>query len=131
MELVNIVLESELEKARLVYEVPDKKCRRTGCEINKAIKYFLSIIKKLIKLEESTFYMVIRDSTLFTFKYDKGNISLVENNFYTYSKELTSKDCNFSNITGICFTINDEMSISIRPKPGYRVSVRSDNSKYY
>ncbi|ARF02707.1 SWPV1-108 [Shearwaterpox virus] len=131
MELINIVLESESEKVRLVYEVPNKQCRRTGCEINKAVKYFLSIIKKYIKLDESTFYIVIRDNTLFTFKYDKGNINLVENNFYTYSRELTTKACNSSDITGICFTINDEMNISIRPKTGYKLSIRSDNSRYY
>ncbi|QRI42833.1 virion core protein [Cheloniid poxvirus 1] len=131
MELVNIVLESDSEKIRLVYEIPDKKCKRTSCEINKAVKYFLSILKKFIKLDESIFYIVVRDNTLFTFKYDKGNISLIENNFYTYGRELTTKECSSSDITGVCFIINNEMSISVRPKNGYKISVISDNSKYY
>ncbi|AID46602.1 hypothetical protein fep_094 [Pigeonpox virus] len=131
MELVNILLESDSERVKLYYDVPPKKSLRTKCEVEKAVKYFISVIKKYIKIKESTFYVVVKDTTLFTYKYDKGNITPVDNTYYTFSKELTSTDYSSSEITSICFTITDDMSISVKPKTGYVVKVRSDNSRYY
>lgn len=124
------MLESDFEKIKLKYEIPGK-CKRDGCEIMHAIDYFLSIIDRYIKVEESSFYLVVKDITLFTFKYEKDKLTLIENSFYTYGKEQVTVYKQPDDINTICFTITDDMNISIKPRTGYCIKVRSDNSKYY
>lgn len=75
--------------------------------------------------------MVIKDVSLFTFKCDKGNVTIADDNLYTYPTEITTRENTVTGVKTILFIITEDTDISVKLKPGFSIKVKSENSRYY
>ncbi|AOE46402.1 putative virion core protein [Sheeppox virus] len=130
MELVNIFLESDCGRVKIEVQnnTNDSECKKSS--VVKSTNNFIDIINQYINVEKSTFYLAIKNQDIFIFKYDKGKISQIENEFFTFNSELMFVN-NYNKITGIEFIVTDTMSIHIYPKVGLSVISSSNNNKFY
>nr|WGO62670.1 virion core protein [Wadden Sea poxvirus] len=124
MELVNIFLESDTGRSKIIIKYNDK------LTIWQYVDKFIDILKQYINVEESSFYLAIKDKDIFVFKYDKGSISLIENEFAVFDENLLLVD-DYNYIIGIEFIITNTMPINIFPKNNVIITATVNNHRFY
>ncbi|WDR52965.1 Virion core protein E11, partial [Monkeypox virus] len=98
MELVNIFLETDAGRVKFVIKNTDDVCA------SELINKFVELLSEYIHIDQSEFYLVVKDKDIFYFKCDRGSISIVNNEFYVFDEPLLFvKD--FTKITGVEFIV--------------------------
>ncbi|AOP31544.1 virion core protein [Skunkpox virus] len=124
MELVNIFLETDAGRVKFVINNTESVCA------SELINKFVELLSEYIEIDQSEFYLVLKDKDIFYFKCDRGSISIVNNEYYVFDEPLLFvKDC--SKVTGIEFIVTESMPSRIIPKNNYAVVSVVTNHKFY
>ncbi|AAR07398.1 41L [Yaba monkey tumor virus] len=124
MELVNIFLESDAGRVKLSIEESE------FVSSWKAIDIFINKLKKYIDVEKSLFYLVIKNKDIFYFKCNKGSVSQLDNEFFTFDENRIFIN-SYNRIVGIEFIVTDTMPISIYPLRDIYVLATSSSKQFY
>lgn len=132
MELANIFLETDDGKVKLTYEhAQGARCRRSGRHMLEAAEHFLDVLDKYIFVQDSTFYMAIRDGDMLYFRCDRGKISPVHNEFFVFDRVFVLSAGNAGTVHGVTFVVTDQFPIVVRPRRRLSVHVYSNNTRFY
>ncbi|AKJ93695.1 virion core protein [Raccoonpox virus] len=124
MELVNIFLETDTGRVKFSINNTESVC------VSELINKFVELLSEYIHIDQSEFYLVLKDKDIFYFKCDRGSISIVNNEFYVFDESLLFvKD--FTKVTGIEFIVTESMPTRIVPKNDYAVISVVTNHKFY
>ncbi|AST09459.1 virion core protein [NY_014 poxvirus] len=123
MELVNIFLETDSGRLKLCCDKRDKTA-------SDAVKNFIDVLSEYIDIEQSDFYLVVKDKDIFYFKCDRGSVSIVNNEFYVFDETLlfTSE---YDKVTGVEFVITESMPTRLIPRRGYAVTFVVSTHRFY
>ncbi|AUL80477.1 hypothetical protein [Vaccinia virus] len=78
MELVNTFLETDAGRVKFAIQNTD------DVGASELINKFVELLIEYIHIDQSEFYLVVKDKYIFYFKCDRGSISIVNNEFYVF-----------------------------------------------
>ncbi|CAC21279.1 41L protein [Yaba-like disease virus] len=128
MEVINIFLESDTGRVKLAIDSCEKD--KNFIPMWKAVDIFIKKLRKYIDVEKSSFYLVIKNKDIFYFKYNKGSVTQLENEFFTFNENRIFVN-SYNEIIGIEFIITDTMPISIYPLNNILILASSNNKQFY
>ncbi|QDJ95012.1 virion core protein [Hypsugopox virus] len=133
IELINIFLETDNGRVKLKvneYDLEECNACRSSSILHKAVEKLIYVLNSYFFVEESTFYLAIKNKDIFIFKYDKGTISIINNEYFIFDEKLIFTD-QYNKIIGLEFIINESMPCKIKPRNNILISTISSNHKFY
>ncbi|ASK51244.1 Virion core protein [Eptesipox virus] len=133
IELVNIFLETDNGRVKLKvneYDLEEcEACISTNI-VHKAVEKLVYVLSSYFFIEESIFYLAIKNNDIFIFKCDKGTISIINNEYFVFDESLFFTD-QYNKITGIEFIVTESMPCKIKPRNNISISATANNHKFY
>ncbi|AEN03634.1 putative virion core protein [Yokapox virus] len=124
MELINIFLETDSGRVKLY--IKEDECKN----VSYAVKHFINILSDYIDIEQSEFYLVVKDKNIFYFKCDKGSVSIINNEYYVFDENLLFIN-DYDKVIGVEFVITESMPSRIFSKDGYCIVSVVSTHKFY
>uniref|UniRef100_A0AAU7E1Y8 Virion core protein n=1 Tax=Rousettus bat poxvirus TaxID=3141933 RepID=A0AAU7E1Y8_9POXV len=133
MELANIFLETDAGKVKLEFDAAHRRpcCGTPTALVDAAADFFMQTLDKYIIVEQSLFYMAVRNKDMFYYKCEYGVLSQVLNEFFVFDNVFLLATGKEASVSGVSFVITDQFPIIIRPRRRYAVHVYSNNTRFY